>query len=278
MARASGLGPEGRWFESSHPDMDLTQFQKNEKFLMLALDHRESFKKAIGDLDPIQIKSEIIETLQDQFSGLLIDFDYGLPAYKNRTIPFLLPVEKTGYAEENGERLTVLEHTVPEIKSLGAAGVKLLLYFSPILPSAKRQISTAAEILSAAREAKMPFFLELVSYDGTHATEATLRMFIENNTIPNVFKLEYPGNSESCRKITDLLGSTPWILLTRGEKFEEFKGQLTDAVQNGCRGFLAGRALWQEVGQHKNETERKDFLQNTVRKRFAEISEIVLAA
>ena len=101
-------------------------------------------------------------------------------------------------------------------------------------------------------------------------------MLLEKNIIPDVWKLEYPGDLESCEKISELVGSTPWILLTRGEKFDGFASQLKDAVEAGAVGFLAGRALWQEIGECKTEKERKDFLNKEVVNRFKIISDIVL--
>ena len=100
---------------------DLAPFLKDGKFLMLALDHRGSFKKlmnpedekAVTDQQAIDLKREIINSVKDQMSGVLIDPDYGLPAYNEKTKPFLLPVEKTGYEAQAGERLTKLEYGVP---------------------------------------------------------------------------------------------------------------------------------------------------------------------
>ena len=98
--------------------MDLSKFTSRGKFLMLALDHRGSFKKLINpqnvtvvsDDTVIQLKSEIIQALADQFSGVLIDEAWGLEACKEvcSVKPFLLPLEKTGYTDEGGERITEL--------------------------------------------------------------------------------------------------------------------------------------------------------------------------
>jgi tagatose-1,6-bisphosphate aldolase len=73
-----------------------------------------------------------------------------------------------------------------------------------------------------------------------------------------------------------MLKNIPWILLTRGENFHIFKHQLEIATDYGCQGFLAGRALWQELGKYKDE-EKIKFLTETVVERFKRISEIVLS-
>jgi tagatose 1,6-diphosphate aldolase len=257
--------------------MDLTKFQRDGKFLMLALDHRGSFKKLIGDLDPVAVKSEIINSLEDQFSGVLIDVDWGLKSYANKDKPYLLPVERTGYQQKDDGRVTELERPIAELKNLGAAGAKLLLYFNPQSATAEIQIEVAKKVLDDAKVNNLPFFLEIVTYDsGEGKVVESVEMFLAQNVRPDVFKLEYPGSSENCLKITELLDETPWIILTRGNSYDIFKSQLQDAIGNGCRGFLAGRAVWQEIGQYKDGTQRKEFLQDIVKKRFAEISEIAL--
>ncbi len=269
--------------------MNIDQFCKNGKFLMLALDHRGSFMKLVNPDNPesvtkdvlIQIKSEIISAVKDQCTGLLIDVDYGLPAYSYADKPFLLPVEKSGYTEQSGERITEIEYSAGEIKNLGGAGVKLLLYFNPSLASAEQQLSTAEKVLAECKTIGLPFFLELVVYqpNGPVGTERaqlvidSVRMFVDRQIIPDVFKLEYPGDAQSCQIITELVGSTPWILLTRGDSFETFLQELEHAVAAGARGFLAGRALWQE-GCSMHEEDRRQFFETTLSERFQQIISI----
>lgn len=269
--------------------MDTTQFTRNGKFLMLALDHRGSFKKILNptnekgvtDEDMIEAKRQIIETMQDLFSGILIDTEYGLPAYKS-TKPYLLAIEKTGYKDENGERITELEHSVAELKGKGASGVKILLYFNPRLPSAMKQIETAKQVLTECVQYDLPLFLEIVTYDvpgkeGNKSADilSSVEMFLKNGVRPHVFKLEYPGDIETCKKITAAAGQTPWILLTRGGKFDDFLSQLGDAVSQGAAGFLAGRSVWQEVGDYQGK-ERLSFLQTTAKDRFSRICKSVI--
>lgn len=274
--------------------MDISKFTKNGKFLMLALDHRESFKKIINPKEPekttakeiISIKKEILENLSQDFSGFLIDPEYGLKAYEQMEekpkTPFLLSIEKSGYQEENEERITQSQYTVSELKKMGASGVKLLIYFNPYVPSAIRQLKTAGEILKQCWAEKLPLFLEIVTYytestlnkKGNLVVESLMK-FLSFGIRADVFKLEYPKDSPSCKLISKILGKIPWILLSRGENFNVFKLQLEDAVLNGASGFLAGRSLWQEIGQFKNELERRQFLTSTVKRRFQEIKNIV---
>ena len=259
---------------------------------MLAIDHRHSFKKilnpknpqAVGDEQIVKTKEEIISSLSGLMSGLLLDVNWGLPAYKKAkaNTPFLLAIERSGYQEKDGGRLTSLEYSVDQLKKLGASGIKLLIYFNPFSPTAAAQIKTAREVFLDCRVKKLPFFLEIVTYHTDRSIEKTtnlvtesIKRFLSESIRADVFKIEYPGNEKACEEVNNLLRARPWILLTRGENFEVFKHQLRSAVNHGCRGFLAGRALWKELGQLQAD-ERKIFLETTVKERFREISEIAL--
>lgn len=271
---------------------DLAPFLKDGKFLMLALDHRGSFKKlmnpenpeAVTDQMAIDLKREIINAVKPQMSGVLIDPDYGLQAYVEKTKPFLLPVEKTGYEDKGGERLTKLEYGVPKLIEWGAGGAKILIFFNPHLKSAEQQLETAKQVVEECKSRDYPLFLEIVTYESDHEVTMeereklvieSLKKFVALNVIPDVFKLEYPGSAVACRTISAVLQDhgVPWILLTRGDSFDHFKDQLKEAVSRGAVGFLAGRALWQEVCTMQS-AEKDHFLNETLPVRFKTISEI----
>lgn len=251
---------------------------------MLALDHRQSIKKLINPQNPnitsdgqvINFKREVINALKDQFSGLLIDEVWGLEACKEicQDKPFLLPLEKSGYINKDGERITELEYTVSQIKNLGASGAKLLIYFNPNTDSAKSQLETARKAVKECRSSDFPLFLEIVTYGNTgNRVYESVRAFKTVDVIPSVWKLEYPGSRQVCQEITTLVGSTPWILLTGGDEFGVFKSHLQEAVNAGASGFLAGRALWQELPKLAGQ-EKEEFLKNTLPQRFRTIASI----
>ncbi len=259
---------------------------------MLALDHRGSFKKYVKPEDPdsvtneelIKIKGQIISAVEDQCSGVLIDVDWGLVGYKSKAKPYLLPLEKSGYTDAAGERATELGYSAKQLKDWGASGAKLLLYFNPEAGNCEKQIEVAKQALEDAHQNDLPLFLEIVTYGNEELGKTraqwvlrSVQMLLEHSVVPDVWKLEYPGDLESCKKITELVGTTPWILLTRGEKFVGFAEQLRDAVQAGAVGFLAGRALWQEIPDYKTEEDKQNFLHTEVANRFKIISEIVLS-
>ncbi len=257
-------------------------FKKGGIFPMLAFDHRSSFVKLLTGNDPeptleeiIQVKKDILQALVPYMRGTLIDEDYGLPALKrmHSLVPYLLPLEKTGYTDKAGERITEILATPKQLIEKGAQGAKLLLYTNYNVPSWTAQIKTAKNQAFLCKEAGVPFFLEFVLYTVGDVKSGTVfetvQKAIEDGLTCDVWKIPYPGNKEECEKITALVGSTPWIVLTGGTTFEEFNTQYHVAKDAGCSGFLAGRALWQEVGGlWRQEKEYKEFLNNELPRRF----------
>jgi tagatose 1,6-diphosphate aldolase len=255
---------------------NLEKFTKGGKFLMLALDHRQSFEKLTGTSDKdklVEVKKEIIESVYDKMSGILVDQDYGLPAYMETAHekPFLLPIEESGYTDEEGERVTKLKYTVDELVAAGASGVKLLIYFNPGAKTADKQIETAGAVMEMAKEKGVPYFLEVVTYDLPDLLASTydaMKMLVDAKVKPDLYKIEYPGSKEMCQRVHELMNGIPWILLTKGDDFEEFVFHLQQAHEAGCSGFLAGRALWQDSLSDPDKSK--------VAARFKLISEICL--
>lgn len=274
--------------------MDINQFTKNGKFLMLALDHRGSFKKLINpdpsvvtDEQAVGLKKDIISALKDQFSALLIDQDFGLPAYSEKK-PFLLPVEKSGYEQSGEDRITEVIYSVSDLKKAGASGAKLLVYFNPWGKTVEEQLEVSKKVLQDCKDNNFPLFLEIRTYDGEKELDKmdesarekivleSLKMFVDEEIIPDVFKLEYPGSAVACQTITAILdpSKTPWILLTMADTFEGFVEKLKIAQIRGCQGFLAGRALWQEVGRLEG-LEKQKFLKEILPNRFKKLTSIM---
>lgn len=267
----------------------LEMFKKNGRFLMLALDHRGSFKKFVNKLNPdsvsdaemIKVKKMIIDSVAEDMSGVLVDPEWGLPAYENRAKPFLLCTEKTGYVETDGDRTTEIEYLPAELKKMGASGIKLLLYMNPEAANCVTQMATAKKLLDESHAVGLPLFLEFVTYGNETAGNTrsewvirSVKMFLDAGIVADVFKLEYPGDADSCAQITEMLGKTPWILLTRGEPYNIFVEQLKTAIANGAVGFLAGRAVWQEIADYTEDDARVKYLHEESVVRFREICRI----
>lgn len=257
-------------------------FTHNNFFHMLALDHRGSFEKLANTKDEkilIHYKQEIINSLIYQFSGVLIDDNYGFKAYSllNPDVlkPFLLPIEESGFEDRGDGRLNKPHTSASEIKEIGASGAKLLIYFNKKDKNAKKQIEFAKVVAEDCKREGMPLFLEIVNYPEVGSVTDTLSIFKQEGVHPSVFKLQYPGSPDKCKEITEMLEDTPWILLSQGVSFQEFYNQNFFASQNGCLGFLAGRSLWQEVFELEGD-KKIEFLTTTLPQRFKKIKELYL--
>jgi tagatose 1,6-diphosphate aldolase len=82
-------------------------------------------------------------------------------------------------------------------------------------------------------------------------------------------KLEYPGNEQACRRVTDAL-SVPWALLSAGVDHDTFTAQLRTALSAGASGFIAGRSIWKESMAMRGE-ERRAFLAGKARRRLDQL-------
>jgi tagatose 1,6-diphosphate aldolase len=102
---------------------------------------------------------------------------------------------------------------------------------------------------------------------------------------PDVLKLEFPVDcqhekdesvwQDACAEMNEA-SPVPWTLLSGGDSFEAFQKQLRVACQNGCSGFLVGRALWQEA-VFLQGNERQEFLQNGAVQRWKTLQDIAEA-
>ncbi len=258
-------------------------------FQILAFDHRGSFKKMmqkaseseVTDEQATDLKEKIIKALSDKFTGVLIDQDYGLPAYKKLglKVPFLLPTEKTGYTDEAGERITELMYTGESIVSEGATAMKILIYANKNVDSWEKQLETSSKALLDAHDHDLPLFLEFVLYStDNHPTSDindTLRDTVAKGVVPDVWKIPYPGSADESKETTEVVGEVPWVLLTGGTTFDEFLEQYKLAYGAGAKGFVAGRALWQEACDIWTKPEELDvFLNQTLVERFEKLASV----
>jgi tagatose 1,6-diphosphate aldolase len=260
-------------------------------FQILAFDHRGSFKKMmqktvpqgvdVTDEDAIKLKEKIISSLAPLVTGILIDQDYGIPAYKNLGIntPFILPTEKTGYTEAEGERINELMYSGESLIAQNAMAMKLLIYANTNVESWIKQLQTSSTAIMDAHDHDLPIFLEFVLYDIDSAKSSDINKTLSDAMMkgmnPDVWKIPYPGSTEMCQETTKITAGTPWVLLTGGSSFEEFISQYQIAKENGAEGFVAGRALWQEACDiWQDEEKLKEFLDVTLPERFKRLISI----
>jgi len=275
---------------------------------MCALDHRGSLMKMLGGGHPesvgyqtmVDFKLDLCRIVAPYASAILLDPIYGaaqviaanvLP----RSTGLIVSLEKSGYSGEPEARITDLlsDWNIGKIKKMGAAGVKLLLYYRPDTGVAEKQLGMVKRLADECLLEDIPFVVEPVSYkigkaeaDPRNFAKIKPQLVIETakqiTAFPiDVLKAEFPADikyeknegrlEDFCYQLNEA-SQVPWVILSAGVNFEFFYREVKLACQAGASGFLAGRALWQETTQIDSLQERLAFLETTVAKRLKSLT------
>lgn len=277
-------------------------------FTILAVDHRDSLRVIMNPEAPKEAplgeaKLAILRHLAPGASAVLLDpVHSAAQAIAEGALPghvgLLVALEEEAYGGGATRRETVLVAgwSVEKAKRLGASGVKVFLFYHPDAGTVtEKQETLVRGVLSDCRRYDIPLFLEPVSYpldpnvDKTSADFARERKRIVVESArrlsalsPDVLKVEFPLDPRyegdegawhaACAELNEA-SAAPWALLSADEPFDTFKQQVQVACEEGCSGFLAGRAVWREAATLTGAA-RDDFLVNTARRRLDELVEI----
>lgn len=251
-----------------------------------------------------EIKLSIVRVIGPLASAILLDPVYSIgQAIAQRALPpkavFLSALEEQGYLGDPYRRQTTVlaGWSVEKAKMLGASGVKVLLFYHPWAGDVtERQENFVAGLLGECRRFDIPMFLEPILYsvdpeiskDSADFAAERPRLIAEtarrlSALKPDVLKLEFPVDcryikeeavwQEACARVHEA-SRVPWTLLSGGDSFDLFQQQLRVACQNGCSGFVVGRALWQEA-VFLQGSEREAFLREDATHRWRTLQEIV---
>lgn len=274
-------------------------------FTILAVDHRDAMRAMLNREQPetvlaaqlTEIKLAIVKWIGPFATAVLLDPVYSLgQVIAGRVLPpktaFLSAIEEQGYlGDPYGRQTTMLEGWgIEKAKMLGASGVKVLLFYHPEAGEATEvQEQLVTSLLAECSRFDIPMFLEPIVYSlnpsvsKDSAEFAAERPKIMVETVrrlgalkPDILKLEFPVDcqyekdetvwQDTCAELNEA-SPVPWTLLSGGDSFEAFQNQLRVACQNGCSGFLVGRALWQEA-VYLQDKERDEFLQGEAAHRW----------
>jgi len=274
-------------------------------FTILAVDHRDAMRAMLNREQPetvpaaqlTEIKLSIVKLIGPFATAVLLDPVYSMgQVIAGRALPpktaFLSAIEEQGYlGDPYSRQTTMLEGWgIEKAKMLGASGVKLLLFYHPKAGEATEvQEQLVINLLAECSRFDIPMFLEPIVYSlnpgvsKDSAAFAAERPKIMVETVrrlgalkPDVLKLEFPVDcqyekdeavwQDACAEVNEA-SPVPWTLLSGGDSFEAFQKQLRVACQNGCSGFLVGRALWQEA-VHLEGNARQKFLHNEAAHRW----------
>ena len=271
------------------------------RFAVIAADHGDPLVEMLDALGlpstpeaQRAFKLDLVDTAGRDASAVLLDPDVSLPAVVDqgvlaRDVALLVRIEADGFDVAGGLRRSRLIDGLGAAgaRALGATAAKVMVFLRADredLDGYTAQLVRAA--LADCRAAGLLCVIELMTYrldDETPEAFAARKpdlvregaVLLQECGSP-VLKLEYPGSTEACARVTDEL-DVPWAVLSAGVDHEAFCAQLRDAMAGGADGFIAGRSLWKEAVALP-VVERRRFLEDTGRRRMADMLGILEAA
>lgn len=270
-------------------------------FTIAPFDHRGSLATSLGlDLTTAvgkktltQLKILFMQNFSPYCSGVLVDPEYGFPAieYKADTCGLILTLESSGYNDEKTDVPVLMPNWGVEAIKNNYAVAKLLVYYHPQEPNAQQKKKLVMELGESCRKEGVAFLVEPVHFSlnpkaelsTTEFQEIQLQTCQEFQAHCDILKIQYPGDALACATLTAEI-DVPWILLSRGMSYDPFKEALKVSLENGCKGFAAGRSVWQEISEYKDAEGKLDlvgvqqFLQTTATERIKELIQLTEAA
>lgn len=273
-------------------------------FAILALDQRQSLRKALNPQNPdavsydeiVKFKQHIISRLAPETSAVLLDPEYGAAQNVGEdnipgSVGLITALEVSGYSGQRHDRNTELlpGWQVEKAQRLGVSGVKLLVYYHPGAEHAETQRALISKVAEECKTHDIAFFLEPLVYsidpdnpklDPLERREVTVAMADELSGLGiDILKLAFPADVfaqpdeslwlEACQEVTEA-SSVPWVLLSAGVDFDLYLRQLVVACQAGASGVMAGRAVWKEaIGA--SFSEREAFLRQQAKQRIIKL-------
>jgi tagatose 1,6-diphosphate aldolase len=269
---------------------------------------RDSLKKKGENREPtyselVEAKIVLASALSKQASAVLVDAYYGVwntvaSFHLPRHVGLLVRVEKSGGDKNKvGAPLGAYEPGwgVDKIKRIGADAVKLLAQYEPTEPdSAEHQFAFVQQVYEECQKHDILMLLETVAFpfggekkDSKSFLDRKAETVIESarqlSRFCDVYKAEFPGylgrDNESTLmdnlKKLNAASERPWVLLSAGVDFPEYKQQVQMAMAAGASGVLGGRAFWKEYFLQDGPAARERFANGESVDRVRQVHEIV---
>jgi tagatose 1,6-diphosphate aldolase len=271
---------------------------------------KDSLKKKGEDREPtfselVEAKIVLAAALTKTASAVLVDgyygvwnsvASYGVP----KEVGILVRVEKSGGSKNPvGAPLMDIEPGwgVGKIKRCGADAVKLLAPFEPTEPaSAEHQFNLIERVYEDCKKHDILMLLETVAFPFggekkdnkaylARKGETVIESARQLSRFCDIYKAEFPGylGQESDGQLRDNLkklsaaSERPWVLLSAGVDFPDYKKQVEMAMDAGASGVLGGRAFWKEYFLQDGPAARERFANGEAADRVKQIDVIVKA-
>ena len=262
-------------------------------FQMMALDQRNSLKKMLKkfkepkDEDLVVVKRSILKNLSEYVSAVLVDPEYGFfenLKYIHRNSGVILSLEKSGYVEKEGGRISqvVEDEIVKKAKKWGVDAVKLLIYWSNNASEEvkKHQRDLVKKMGEMALESDILYILEILTYgvneaEKTKAILSAIKEFSGDDYHVDLFKVEPVVKEErhglSKDDIFNATNGKPWVILSGGMDVETFEKIVELNCELGASGVLAGRVIWKDSVRFIDDHDKMDLFLKTTGVRNVEI-------
>src|SRR5262249_29143378 len=253
---------------------------------------KDALKKKGEDREPtfneiVEAKIHLSACLTPHCSAILVDGYYGVwNSVASYAIPphcgILVRVEKSGGTKNAvGAPLMDIEPGwgVGKIKRCGADAVKLLAPYEPNEPaSAEHQFNLIQRVFEDCQKHDILMLLETVAFpfgsekkDSKDYKARKAETVIESarhlSRFCDIYKAEFPGHfgQESDSQLRENLkalnaaSERPWVLLSAGVDYADYKKQVEMAMDCGASGILGGRAFWKEFFLQDGPAAREKF-------------------
>lgn len=266
-------------------------------FAILAIDHRDSLKAVLPgeatDQEIIDFKLDLIRGVGPQASGVMLEPEFSLPhAIESGALAgstgFMAALEAQGYMQDPwaGPTQMMPGWSALDAKKFGASAAKLLLPYSPErLSHAEQQRKVVVDTGAICADLDLAFLVEPVAFGMNNADRpaVVLDTVRQLTDLPiDVLKVEFPGDptnpdgwADACAAVNDACRQ-PWVLLSSGVTYEQYKAQLEVAFANGCSGFTGGRAIWRPAS-NASPALRQEVITGQTSESFAELRALAVS-
>ena len=295
----------------SNPNGTLTMVATDQNSSMISMINdalkKRGEKRAATFEEVVEAKIDLARALGPHASGLLVDAYYGAwntvgSLSMPRDTGLLVRVEKSGGPKnDQGAPIGEIEPgwSVGKIKRMGADAVKLLAQYEPDEPdSAEKQFTLIERVYDECRKHDILLLLETVSFpfkQNGQAEDKKSASYLARkpqtvidsarhlSRFCDIYKAEFPGTfgaqmdaelQDNLLKL-DAASERPWVLLSAGVDYPDYKKQVEMAMKAGASGVLGGRAFWKEYFTIEKLDERHAWARKEAAGRVKETDEIV---
>lgn len=250
-------------------------------FLICAIDHLSDFAELVAPApafaDVVSAKDAVVRALAPGVSAFLLDPLYGLGhLVASGAVPgrvgLMSSIEDEDYHHPPGPRRTRLREgwNARRIKLAGADVCKLLWFYRPDgnPEVARDQRDLVVELVRQCGELSLPLVVEPIWYslpgedpDQPQWRDRRVRGILESAVTANelgvdMLKVEFPGyvdtaagRERAAAACAELNGNVdvPWVILSAGVGYADFRTQVEIACRAGASGYLAGRSIWRDA-------------------------------